>query len=92
MRVSQHGLQELADDEISLRAVVAGVANAIIVEDYPDFAKGPCVLCLQQDDTGRQIHVLWGIAASNSESATIITAYRPDPERWMTDLMTRRPR
>jgi hypothetical protein len=24
--------------------------------------------------------------------ATLITAYRPVPERWMDDLMTRRPR
>ena len=92
IRVSQHGMQELSDDSIALGAVIAGIANAIVVEDYPDYAKGPCVLCLQRDGAGSPIHVLWGLAARNLEVATIITAYRPDPERWMDDLVTRRPR
>ncbi|MEQ1697097.1 MAG: DUF4258 domain-containing protein [Hyphomicrobiaceae bacterium] len=92
IRVSQHGLQELSDDAISLVAVVQGIADAIIVEDYPDYAKGPCVLCFQRDELGKPIHVLWGLAANGPDVATIITAYRPDPNRWMDDLMTRKPR
>jgi hypothetical protein len=34
-RVSQHGIQELTDDAINLRAVIDGVATAVVVEDYP---------------------------------------------------------
>ena len=91
-RVSQHGLQELSDDAISLVAVIQGIANAVVAEDYPDYAKGPCVLCFQRDELGQPIHVLWGLAANGPDVATILTAYRPDPERWMDDLITRRPR
>jgi hypothetical protein len=92
IRGSEHGRQELSDDGISLAPVIAGLAHAILVEDYPDYAKGPCALCLQQDENGQPIHVLWGLAANNRNEATLITAYRPDPERWMDDNLTRRPR
>jgi hypothetical protein len=59
VRVSQHGREELADDGISLADAIAGVAGAVVVEDYPDDAKGPSALCLQEDLQGDRIHVLW---------------------------------
>jgi predicted RNase H-like HicB family nuclease len=46
----------------------------------------------QRDEKGEPIHVLWGLAANTPDVATLITAYRPDPERWMEDWMTRRKR
>jgi Domain of unknown function (DUF4258) len=92
VRVSQHGMQELADDEIDLVEVIDGLGNAVIVEDYPTYAKGPCVLCLHTDSRGEPVHVLWGIANGTSDVATIVTAYRPAPERWTGDFKTRRPK
>ena len=92
VRVSQHGMQELADDGISLAAVIVGVEKGVVVEDYPDHPRGACVLCLQRDEDDQPIHVLWGLAARAPEVATIITGYRPDPNRWMDDHMTRKPR
>ncbi len=92
VRVSEHGRQELSDDNISLLSLIAGLADAIVVEDYPDYVKGPCVLCLQRDEKGEPVQVLWGLAASTPDVATLITAYRPDPARWMEDWITRRER
>lgn len=92
VRVSEHGRQELLDDGISSASAVAGLAGATVIEDYPDYAKGQCVLCLQRDERGEPVHVLWGIAANNPATATLIAAYRPDPSRWMEDWMTRRKR
>lgn len=89
VRVSEHALQELNDDAIDLRDVISGLATAALVEDYPDYWKGPCILCLQHDRDGHVIHVLWGIAKQATETATVITAYRPDPARWSADFMTR---
>ena len=61
VRVSEHGRQELSDDNIGLEMVIIGLANAIVVEDYPDYVKGPCVLCLQRDEKGEPVHALWGL-------------------------------
>ena len=58
---SVHGFRELAADGILLDDVTDGVKTAIVVEEYPEAFKGPSVLVLQQDRTGKPLHVLWGI-------------------------------
>lgn len=82
VRISEHGHDELAEDDLSAREVVAGVSGAIIIEEYPGFAKGPCALFLQQDSKGGPVHVVWGIPKSYDEPVVLVTAYRPDPGRW----------
>jgi len=61
MKISDHGYDELAADHNFVRDVMAAVTDAVIVEDYPNYPKGPSVLVLQKDRTGRAIHVVWGI-------------------------------
>ena len=63
---------------------------AIALEDYPAFEKGPSVLALQHDGAGHAIHVVWGIPKGAASPAVLVTAYRPDPERWSGDFMRRR--
>lgn len=92
VRVSAHGFDEMANDDIGFAELLAGVGNAQPVEEYPDYHKGPCVLVLQRLADTSAVHVLWGLAANSPELATLVTAYRPDPHRWSADLLTRKPR
>jgi len=89
VRVSLHGYEELAEDGLFARDVVAGLPDAELVEEYPDFPKGPCVLLLQRDSSGNPVHAVWGIPKGNISPAVLVTAYRPDPTLWSDDFMKR---
>ena len=90
LHISEHGYDELAEDGLSAREVVSGTDEAVIVEDYPDFHKGPCVLVRQRDRNGQPIHVVWGIPKGYTEPAVLVTAYRPDPRLWDHSFLRRR--
>ena len=85
VRASRHGYNELANDNLFYDQLVDGIHDAQVVEEYPTYAKGPCVLVLQHDGEGNPVHVLWGLEKGTTEPAVLITAYRPDPNRWEKD-------
>ncbi len=89
VRISAHGYDELAADNILIREVLANMDNAILVEDYPDYHKGSSVLVLQKDEKGNPVHVVWGIPKGAESPAVLVTAYRPDPEKWEADFQRR---
>ena len=90
VRVSEHGYDELADDGLLARELVEGVEAAELIEEYPDYSKGPCVLLLQRTKDGRPVHAVWGVPAGCTSPAVLVTAYAPDPDKWEPGFRRRR--
>ena len=90
VRISDHGYDEMGADGLYARDVIGSAGNAVIVEEYPDYAKGPCVLVFQKDRNGAPVHVVWGIPKGKSSPAVLVTAYRPDPRRWEPGFLRRK--
>ena len=77
--ISDHGYDE---DDIFIDDAVHNAAKGELIETYPEYSKGPCILVLQEDCGNRPIHVVWGIPKGQSSPAVLVTAYRPTPEKW----------
>jgi hypothetical protein len=90
IRISEHGYDELAEDGLTAREVLQGIESAVVVEEYPNYPKGACILMLQKDKLGSPIHVVWGIPKGHNKPAVLVTAYRPDPDQWDESFTRRR--
>jgi hypothetical protein len=87
--VTDHGY-ELDEDGILAGDALFGIASAILVEEYPDRARGPSVLTLQYDANGLAVHVVWAIPLGERRPAVLVTAYRPNPALWDSEFKERK--
>ena len=83
-----HVTQRMFQRNISDEEVLAIVARGQIIEQYDEDFPFPSVLLNGLTRTGRPLHVVAGIDATERR-IFIITVYQPDPLRW-SDNLTRR--
>lgn len=89
-RYSAHAIRELSADGILIKPLVDAIDSAVVVEEYPEYHKGLCVLVLLRDETGAPVHLLWGIPKDRGGPAVLVTAYRPRPDQWDAEFRRRK--
>ncbi|WP_026767768.1 DUF4258 domain-containing protein [Selenomonas ruminantium] len=80
---TNHVLQRLIQRGIHTSDVVEAIMTGEIIEDYPDDYPYPSCLVLGSN----KLHVVCGVGEGR---LWIITAYSPTPDKWESDLKTRR--
>jgi hypothetical protein len=81
LRVTAHAQQEMVEEDLSLDDVMETIANARVIEHYPQHRRGPCCLLSGAADSGRPVHV---VCTTERPILVIITVYEPKPPKWPT--------
>lgn len=67
--------------------IISCIMGGDIIEQYPDDYPYPSCLILGENTNSKYIHSVIG---SNGEEICFITAYYPNPDKWESDLKTRK--
>jgi hypothetical protein len=89
VQISLHAVRELEADALQLDEALHCTLHGELIENYPEALRGPCCLVGGILGTKEWVHTVWGWDSS-SGIAVLITAYRPDPQKWESDFKTRR--
>ena len=85
--ISLHGQLRLNERNISVDDVMNAIDNGEIIEQYPKDFPFPSCLILGIAIAGRYIHI---VVSMNEDTIYLITAYVPSPDKWESDLKTRK--
>ena len=72
----------MAERELSEEEVYHSAIHGEIIEDYPSMSPHPACLVFELTPTGEPMHSMWGYD-EDERAAILVTAYRPDPSRWV---------
>ena len=78
---SRHALDRTILREISVQEIGEVIAQAELLEDYPDDKYGPSCLVLGFTKAGRALHLQ--CSYPSRPLVKIITIYEPDPKEWI---------
>ena len=84
-----HALRQMArpDRMISTKEVRAVLERGVIIEDYPEDARGHSALLTGSGEGGRPVHV---VCSPKPDYVAVITAYLPDSRDWSSDYRERK--
>jgi hypothetical protein len=76
----------MVEEDISYEQVCEALSDGKVIENYPEYQRGPCCLVCGQASSGRYVHV---VCTTSLEVAIIITMYEPKPPKWITPFQRR---
>jgi len=79
-KFSLHGAQEAYEENILPLEIKEAIEEGEILEDYPEYRRGPCCLIYGRTKAGRDLHVVCSVGAP----VVITTVYEPKEPRWIT--------
>lgn len=82
-----HALRRLQERSIYREDVFNAISTGKIIEQYPDSYPHPACLVLGMSLNNEHLHIVVGC---DGDVATIITAYFPTPDKFKSDLETRK--
>lgn len=83
-----HVNMRLKEKSIARETILRAAGSFEIIEEYPSDKYLPSYLLLGSRD-GDPIHVLFATDVK-SDNVRVVTAYRPDPDKWEEGFRTRR--
>jgi len=87
IRITQHALQEMVEEDITLDEVLEAIATGQILENYPEHRRGACCLLCGVTRKERSLHI---VCTTARPVLIIITVYEPKPPEWITPIHRRR--
>ena len=85
---TEHVATRLRERGLKRADVIECIENGEIIEQYPDDTPFPSCLILGNCESGESLHIVVGL--NNGILCCMITAYRPNLDKWESDFKTRR--
>ena len=80
VKFTVHAHQEMRNDEVTLSELLAMLTGGQVLENYPEYDRGPCCLVGGQGQ-GRALHA---VCTTTLPELVIITVYEPTKPYWDT--------
>ncbi|OGR08050.1 MAG: hypothetical protein A2511_17655 [Deltaproteobacteria bacterium RIFOXYD12_FULL_50_9] len=81
VKFTLHAHQEMRNDEVTIPELLSMLADCHVLENYPEYDRGPCCLVGGTGHNGRNLHV---VCTTKLPELVIITVYEPTKPYWET--------
>jgi len=86
LHITQHGYQEMVEEDITLDEVLDAITSGKILENYPEHRRGACCLLNGLTRAGRPLHI---VCTTSQPALIVITVYEPEEPKWRTPTQRR---
>ena len=85
--ITNHAMERCRERGILVKDILNAIMSGEIIEDYPDDFPFPSCLICGKSTNGEIIHIC---LSDEGTSSKVITAYKPNIDKWEDDFRTRK--